>query len=71
MKITALLRDDLVEEVKKFTGGKNITQSLTIALEAYTRSQRLLKTLEKIKKQPLKFADGYSAEKVRELNRQV
>jgi hypothetical protein len=71
MKVTALLPDDIVEEVKKISGGKNITESLLIALRDYISRQKIRKAILKIKDKPLLFKDGFSAEKVRTLNRDV
>jgi hypothetical protein len=71
MKVTALLPDDIVEEVKKLSGGKNITESLLIALEDYISRQKIRKAIQKIKEKPLQFKEGYSAEKVRSINREV
>jgi len=71
MKVTALIPDELIEEVKKLSGGANITDSLIIALNDYATRQRLIKTIQKIKKQPLAFRDDFSATKVRKLNREA
>lgn len=70
MKVTALLPDEIVEEVKKLSGGKNITESLLIALEDYIARQRIKKLILKVKDKPLQFKDGFTAEKVRNLNRE-
>lgn len=69
MKITAILPDDLVDQVKRTTGGKNITDSLKIALEAYLSHQKIQQAMEAIDRDPFLFREGFSAEKVRELNR--
>ena len=70
MKITALLPDDIVQEVKKLSGGKNITESILIALQEYIAHQRIRKSIRKIKEKPLQFKDGFTAEKVRAQNRE-
>ena len=70
MKVTALLPDDLIQEVKKLSGGKNITESILIALQDYIAQQRIRKAMQKIKDKPLQFREGFSAEKVRSLNRE-
>ncbi|HEY4656755.1 MAG TPA: type II toxin-antitoxin system VapB family antitoxin, partial [Cyclobacteriaceae bacterium] len=44
MKVTALLPEDLIQEVRKASGGKNITESIRIALEDYIARQRLKKS---------------------------
>ncbi|MCR1795844.1 DUF2191 domain-containing protein, partial [Leptospira sp. id769339] len=35
MKVTAILPDDLIAEVQKYSGGKNITDSLQKALSEW------------------------------------
>jgi hypothetical protein len=71
MKVTALLPDDIIEEVRKISGGKNITESLLIALQDYISRQKIRKAIQKVKDKPLQFKDGFSAEKVRSLNREM
>jgi hypothetical protein len=69
MKITALLPDEVILEVKKLSGGKNITESILIALKDYISHQKIKKSIQKVKDKPLQFRDGFTAEKVRTLNR--
>ncbi len=70
MKVTALLPDDIIQEVKKLSGGKNVTESILIALQEYIAQQRIRKSIQKVKEKPLQFREGFSAEKVRSLNRE-
>ena len=70
MKVTALLPDDLIHEVKYLAHGKNITDSLLIALREWISVQKLRSLKERVRKKPLLFKRNYSARKVRELNRQ-
>jgi hypothetical protein len=70
MKVTALIPDGLIDEVKKLTGGSNVTQSIIIALEDFTARQRISRTIQKIKRQPLIFRENYSAAQIRRLNRE-
>ena len=70
MKITALVPEELIEDVKKYSGGRNITESLIIALSDYINRQRIKKSIQKIKKSPLEFINEFSAEHVRKQNRQ-
>jgi hypothetical protein len=70
MKVTALLPDDIIQEVKKLSGGKNITESILIALQDYIARQRIRKSVQKVKDKPLQFRDGFTAEKVRSVNRE-
>lgn len=69
MKVTALLPDDLIQEVKRLSGGKNITESIIIALREYITLQRIKKSMQKLKDKPLLFSEDFSAEKVRFQNR--
>ncbi len=71
MKVTALLPDDIIQEVQKLSGGKNITESLLIALHDYIGRQPIRKVMQKVKEKPLLFREGFSAEKVRGLNRDL
>jgi len=71
MKVTALLPDDIVQEVKKLSGGKNITDSILIALRDYIANQRIRKAIQKVKDKPLQFRDGFTADKIRSTNREL
>lgn len=70
MKVTALLPEDLIREVRKASGGRNITESIRIALEDYISRQRLKKSMQKVKERPLKFTEDFTAEGVRGKNRE-
>lgn len=69
MKVTAILPDDLVSDVQKLSGGKNITDSLQKALSEWTKVAKLKKLNEKVQKKPVEFKSGFSASRVRNLNR--
>jgi hypothetical protein len=69
MKVTALIPDELVEEVKRYSKGKNITESLIKALEEWLALEKIKKLNEKVGANPLKFQKGFTGEKVREINR--
>ena len=70
MKVTALLPDEIIQEVKKLSGGKNIPESILIALQDYLSHQRMRKSIQKLKDKPLQFKDGFTADKVRSQNRE-
>ena len=70
MKVTALLPDDIIEEVKKLSGGKNVTESILIALQAYVAQHRIRKLIQKTTAEPLQFKGGFTSEKVRAQNRE-
>jgi len=69
MKVTAMIPDELVDEVRKISGGKNITESLLIAIKFYIRTKNMEALIEEVHKNPLEFQDGFTAYKVRKLNR--
>ena len=71
MKVTALLPDEMINEVRKFSGGKNITESLQIALNDYLQRQKLRKAMKKLKQSPLEFSKGFSADTIRKINREL
>ncbi len=69
MKVTALINDDLINNVVKLSKGKNITDSLAIALEYFVYRKKIEQLIEDVDKEPLQFQEGFSAEGIRELNR--
>ncbi|MDP3443829.1 MAG: DUF2191 domain-containing protein [Ignavibacteria bacterium] len=70
MKVTAILPDDLITEVQKYSGGKNITESLQKALTDWLKQAKLRNYNDALVKNPLKFKGDFSAETLRENNRQ-
>lgn len=70
LKVTAIIPEDLIEEVKKLSRGKNITESIKIALYEWVALKRIKQLNSEIKNRPLQFRENYSAESIRELNRQ-
>jgi hypothetical protein len=69
MKVTALIPDALIDEVKKLSKGKNITDSLVIALREWIALQKIKTVNQKVRKSPLKFSPGFTGKSVRALNR--
>ena len=68
MKVTALIPDIIIDEVKKYSNGKNITDSLMIALEDWIALQKLKNLNSLVLETPLSFERNFSAEKARKLN---
>lgn len=68
MKVTALIPDTIIDEVKKYSKGKNITDSLMIALEEWIALQKLKKLNSLVLGTPLSFERNFSAGKVRKIN---
>jgi hypothetical protein len=69
MKVTALIPDDLIIEVKQYAGGKNLTESLITALKEWVSLRKIKELNKQVKKKPLKFIDDFSANNVRSINR--
>ncbi|MEO9873027.1 DUF2191 domain-containing protein [Ekhidna sp.] len=69
MKVTALIPDKLIEEVQKTSGGKNITESLIIALQHYVSSKKIYDVLDEIDREPLVFREDFTAYGIRKVNR--
>lgn len=69
MKVTALIPDDLLAEVRKLAPGKTLTESLTSALRERTALQKLRKAQQKIKRNPLTRSEGFSADQAKAVNR--
>jgi len=69
MKVTALIPNGLVSEVKELTNGKNITDALVKALSEWVSIQKIRKLNQTVADNPLKFDDDSDAETLRELNR--
>jgi hypothetical protein len=71
MKVTALIPDEIINDVQEYTKGKNITDSLIKALSDWLYIKRIQKLNNEVKKEPLQFADGYNAIKVRKLSTRI
>lgn len=69
MKVTALIPDDLIEKVKAKSGGKNITESLIIALKEYLNEQKIDDLINTVKEDPLVYQKNYTADGIRKINR--
>ena len=59
MKVTALLPNDLVAEVRQLARGKTLTESLIIALREWRSIQRLRVIRDRIKTGPSRFATDF------------
>lgn len=69
MKVTALIPDRLIKDVKYLSQGKNITNALIIALDEWISIKKIQTLNKKIAQKPLRFHGGYSAAFIRKLNR--
>jgi len=71
MKVTAIIPDEIIRDVKKFTEGKNITDSLIRALNDWLYSKRIESLNEKLSKDPVQFKEGFTAASIRNLNNRI
>ena len=71
MKVTAIIPDEMISDIRKYTGGKNITDSLIRALEDWLYTRRLQELNEELSNQPVEFKEGFTAEQIRKLNQRV
>ncbi len=65
MKVTAIIPDEIVSDVQEYTKGKNITDSIIKALSDWLYIKRIQKLNSVVRKEPLKFVDGFNSEIVR------
>ena len=65
MKVTAMIPDDIINDVQEYTEGKNITDSLIKALSDWLYIKRIQKLNKEVRKKPLQFADGFNSETLR------
>ncbi|MGM0580342.1 MAG: DUF2191 domain-containing protein [Bacteroidota bacterium] len=69
MKVTALIPDELIEKVKAKSGGKNITESLIIALNEYLNEKKVDDLIDRVNEEPLVWKDNFTADGIRKINR--
>ncbi|MGH2575562.1 MAG: DUF2191 domain-containing protein [Ignavibacteria bacterium] len=69
MKVTAIVPDSLINEIKQYSGGKNITESITIALKEWRDLKRVKRLNKLVEKKPLTLDSKISYRKIRGINR--
>ena len=65
IKVTALIHDELINDIKHFASGKNLTESLVTALEEWLSLKKIHALNDEIMKKPLEFSKGLSAQIIR------
>jgi len=68
MKVTALIPEELIKKVMETSGGKNITDSITIALKEYVSQKQIGYLMDEVEQEPLAFNED-AAPYIRTLNR--
>jgi hypothetical protein len=66
MKVTAIIADDLVNDVKAYTQSSTVTEAITIALQDWIDIYNIKKLNKQIAQTPFVIKN---AEKIREINR--
>jgi len=68
MKVTAILADELVKDVKAYTRSSTITEAITIALKDWVDIYNVKELNKQIKQTPIFIDNG---QKIREINRSI
>ena len=66
MKITAIIADDLVNDVKKYTHSSTVTEALTIVLKDWVDLYNVKELNKQIEQNPIYINNGQD---IREINR--
>jgi hypothetical protein len=67
MKVTAIIADDLINDVKAYTQSSTVTEAITIALKDWIDMYNIKELNRKIAQKPVFLENG---QKIRENNRQ-
>jgi len=68
MKVTAIIADDLVNDVKTYTRSSTVTEAITIALKDWLDVYKIKELNQKISQNPLFIDNG---QQIREANRSL
>ena len=68
MKVTAIIADDLVNEVKAYTHSSTVTEAITIALKDWLDIYYIKELNKKISENPIHIHNG---QQIREINRTI
>jgi len=66
MKVTAIIADDLVKNVKAYTGSSTVTEAITIALKDWLDIYKIKELNKQISQNPIYIENG---RQIRETNR--
>lgn len=68
MKVTAVIPDAIIADVRKYAKGKNLTECLIRALNDWLYTKRIDDLNQLLAEEPLEFKEGYSAREARKLS---
>jgi hypothetical protein len=71
VKVTAVLPEEMINEIRKFSGGKSIAESLRIALTDYLQRQKFRKVMRELRQNPLEFTKDFTGKNIRRINREL
>ncbi len=68
MKVTAIIPDDIISDVKEYTQSSTVTEAITIALKDWIDMYNIKELNKKIAQNPISIHNG---QQIREINRAV
>jgi Lhr-like helicase len=68
MKVTAIIADELVNDVKAYTRSSTVTEAITIALKDWLDIHNIKELNKKIAKKPIYINNG---QQIRKINRSI
>jgi hypothetical protein len=68
MKVTAIIADDLVNNVKAYTRSSTVTEAITIALKDWLDVHKIKELNKQISQNPIYINNG---QQIREINRSI
>jgi hypothetical protein len=66
MKVTAIIADELISNVKEYTQSSTVTEAITIVLKDWIDMYHIKELNQKINKNPINIRNG---QHIREINR--
>ena len=66
MKVTAIIADDLINDVKAYTHSSTVTEAITIVLKDWLNIHNIKELNKQISKNPIYIDNG---QQIREINR--
>jgi len=68
MKVTAIISDELINNVKAYTRSSTVTEAITIALKDWVDTNNIKELNKKIIENPIEIKNGQG---IREINRNL
>jgi Lhr-like helicase len=68
MKVTAIIADDLIKNVKAYTRSSTVTEAITIALKDWVDIRNIKELNNQIKQNPININNGQN---IRKINRSL